>query len=381
MTTTISTFVTDMANSTTNDTSDDANVSDSTLTEAPYNMWADPDNYVEHRIAVALWKYLCPVVILIGVVGSVLTIMVMQGTGMKRTTPSVYLTFLATADALTLLTGALRHWINYSWEIDIRDLMAWICKTHHFVLYLCIHLSGWLLVAVSIDRVITVYLPLQARFISTKRNALIISTTMVIILGAINSHWFLTYSVSFNYGELYCQFQPIFEDSFDLRVWMWVDLALSSALPFLILIVSNIMISVQLARVSKQRNEMGSGGNDNSRSMTVMLLSISVVFVCLTLPMAVYLTTQSFSYEYENSQAIWRDEMTYAIVSNIAYINNAINFFLYCVSGSKFRGELAKLCGKKKSRKANNQSMSVTRMTGVSESRQSVKTVTSELQK
>ncbi len=88
------------------------------------------------------------------------------------------------------------------------------------------------------------------------------------------------------------------------------------------------------------------------RQLTVMLLAVSVAFLLLTLPLFV----RNCIYTLDNPM---RSSHTYALYfflyhfSNKFYMTNnaAINFYLYCITGSKFRQDLVELfgcCGKRK---------------------------------
>ena len=73
-------------------------------------------------------------------------------------------------------------------------------------------------------------------------------------------------------------------------------------------------------------------------NLTAMLLAISFAYLVLTIPIGVRIVTKSIIQSEETRQLTW------AIVNVLRFTNNVIHFFLYCLTGSKFRGELLKIC-------------------------------------
>ena len=73
-------------------------------------------------------------------------------------------------------------------------------------------------------------------------------------------------------------------------------------------------------------------------NLTAMLLAISFAYLVLTIPIGVRIVTKSIIQSEETRQLTW------AIVNVLRFTNNVIHFFLYCLTGSKFRGELLKMC-------------------------------------
>ena len=77
------------------------------------------------------------------------------------------------------------------------------------------------------------------------------------------------------------------------KVWPWVDTIVYSLLPFVIIMVLNILIIRQVLIARRHRNELPFGSmyeqrrpsHEGSTRLTVMLLTISFAFLLTTLPM------------------------------------------------------------------------------------------------
>ena len=79
--------------------------------------------------------------------------------------------------------------------------------------------------------------------------------------------------------------------------------------------------------------------------MTAILICVSVFYVVFSAPVAVYLVYQNSW--LDNAGLVWLGKMQvyWAIASIMSYFNNSMNFFLYCMSGPRFRKELVKMFG------------------------------------
>ena len=105
------------------------------------------------------------------------------------------------------------------------------------------------------------------------------------------------------------------------------------------MILANLAIIYKFL-VAKFRNRNGNTQSTNqalSKSATrgtTMLLTISFTFIVLTGPIVLL-------------NSIWPEEnypyLSLEISIILEYLNHAINGFLYCLSGSRFRNELKKL--------------------------------------
>ena len=73
-----------------------------------------------------------------------------------------------------------------------------------------------------------------------------------------------------------------------------------------------------------------------------MLLATSFTYLILTLPFGIYLMTMPHMRYYYSSrdEYVGANRLWHAISTCMIDCNHSINFFLYCISGKKFRDEL-----------------------------------------
>ncbi|CAH1801161.1 unnamed protein product [Owenia fusiformis] len=335
------------------------------ITETMYDyMYEDYEEYIEFKIADILNTYVLFGIIIVGLVGNVTSIVVLRCSSMFLNPPSVYLIALAISDSFALILGGGRVWVISLWDIDIRELHEWVCKIHHVAIYTLLDFSAWLLVALSVDRVITVYMPLRAKLVCTRIRAVIVSLCILITLILINGHYLFTvgyFAVIIDNEVVYESNCYIVEglETFHTEYWFWIDAVFASFLPFTLLMISNITIVVVIIRASQRRRQTmqavsSSSSSDNqTRSLTIMLICLSITFLILTGPVVVFFLLDRLNVDPKEEASYDRvkSHMYSVIVFCLMYTNNAINFILYCVSGKKFRSSLVDVfCGSRRRR-------------------------------
>jgi hypothetical protein len=184
-----------------------------------------------------------------------------------------------------------------------------------------------------------------------------------LIIFGLNTHIFYGFGYSklpvYN-GEGFCE--PLYEGYrvFWGDVYSWIDLAVAFAIPFGFFVVINSVIIYKLRMMRLQRRKMSiikSKSEDSSKKdangVTVMLIMLSVVFfLCLT-PVSVYFIVREYWLKhiaewfcidiYEFFRLFEIHSLVYVIVNIIGYCNASVNFFLYIISGSKYRAEIKAL--------------------------------------
>jgi hypothetical protein len=144
------------------------------------------------------------------------------------------------------------------------------------------------------------------------------------------------------------------------NIWPWIDLLLTSAVPCTSLIVLNTSIIVAIKRAARAQRRMLHGQRRLSKSkavasphsnatpsldknrkhlnqLTIMLVTVSVTMVILTTPNSIFFVSR----HYWESGSSLTSEVAYHVFYHLSVIlvsvNNAVNFFLYFISGQKFR--------------------------------------------
>ena len=319
------------------------------------------DGIPDWEAAVNIWKVIPPILLIIGTFGNVLTIVVLMRRKTRRSSTAIYLTALACSDLMVLYTGLLRQWIKYMYETDVRHLSVVGCKIHVYLVYFGTQMSSWLLVAVTSERFVGVWCPHKVKMGCTPVTAGGVVGVLCFIIGGLNVHWLYgkgDFEYTFRNQTRVAKCASLFDeyDNFLRFHWPWVDLCMFCLVPFTILVIENAAIVIKVIQShAKSRTQVAPSKNGREQKkpsskrsqLTAMLLTINAVFfVCVT-PISIYLIGQTYwieditTWEQYAYMMLW-----WAIVNALMYMNHAINFIMYFLSGTRFRQEVKALfCG------------------------------------
>ena len=260
----------------------------------------------------------------------------------------------------------------FIFQIDVRKLSGASCKIHRFILYFSMDMSAWILGIVTIERFVAVCLPTKHRKIKTVSAALKILAALIVVQVAFNMQVFWTRGD--HYQKVY---DAVTKEELPLHCgytseearyfWTHNQGALSMvwycAIPFMTMLIFNILI-IRRLRSLRDDSALSRGGSELSKtgitkqtnSMTRMLLSVTFYFLLVTVPILIFTMFQSVilykdqykdkkSGEKPDPEKLAQLELADAIMTTIVYINHSINFFLYCLTGRRFRRELRAMCG------------------------------------
>ena len=207
--------------------------------------------------------------------------------------------------------------------------------------------STWLILAMTFERFYSIIRPHKAASFNTVKKAKITIVCIFVFFTIFNiPHSFLS-----DVDGMRCV--PWGKATHLIgKFHFYSEMTIAFILPFIFLLIMNCVIINTLRNRSNIRSEIqGQGQNEGQTSkakssenqITVTLLVVTFSFLLLTTPfylVFIYLklfgmgsTPRSFATFY----------LIYQIGEKSNYTNNAINFFLYVVSGQKFRTDLFQL--------------------------------------
>lgn len=293
------------------------------------------ETFTETTVSDNLWSSVGIIIIIIGTVGHLLSITVMlTSKSMRVHSSTVYLITMSIVGIISLYTGLLRYiiFIGLSgWEVDIRDNSDVFCKLHMTVTYASLQYFAWLQATVAVDRLISVLFP-HKYLISCKWKVGLITVFVELVLVCLLN---IAVGVSVSKSdEGHCKphNKPFFYGA-----WGYIDLLSYSLIPAFILVICN---SIILRLLNQSKLKVKSNNTAVARSLTVMLMSLNVFFLITTLPVSVVFFLDWGTYG-QRRYAI--TELCWTIFSLLQYAGSACTFFVYCITGSKFREELRKL--------------------------------------
>ncbi|KAK7116023.1 probable G-protein coupled receptor 139 [Littorina saxatilis] len=325
--------------------------------------------YPDYRIAQDLGLYGCSVQIAVGTITNLLTIAVMTRRTMMASTTCFYFALLAVGDLMVLYFASLRRLLyvaNDHTDIYMKTEIA--CRVMDFLTYLSYDLCSWILTAMTVDRFVAIRYPLKAAIVCTIRNAIIAIVIITLACIAKNLHFIFTFERT--EGET-CLPRDRHIDFYD-DVWPWIDAAFYSFIPFSLLIFFNCII-IHCHRVALKRKRslhacgsvttatQGSRLAGFNQRLTAMLLVVSFTFMAMTAPKVILIIIREDYFEFFppeggiNIEVVARYSLVSAVFNFLMWTNHTINFFLYCLSGKRFRQELLRMIVQCLHRKRNTQ--------------------------
>ena len=294
-------------------------------------------------------KLLYPFFILFGTFGNVMIIVIHKRTAL---TSSMYVFFLtlAASDLMLLYVTCFDAWVILTFELDISAQNDTLCKLVLFLLYVLGVMSAWTLVAMTAQRAVCVLFPHRANVLCTVGKSKAIVVFMVLFIVVIHTHILYGMHVGMQDGRRRCVLHKYYEPFFQ-EIWSWVDMLIFSLLPWLCLAVSNSLLVWKLRlSLSEAKLSLGSGQADriNDRkkkatSISITLIAVSTAFLVLTFPMSCYQLINFVFWITTGSVSVLRSLRVFYYIHQISfplrYANSCINFYIYCLTGSKFRRE------------------------------------------
>ena len=248
------------------------------------------------------------------------------------------------------------------------SLSPWICSSWFFINHSAKTISGWTLVAVPMERTLLVYWPLKARTITARKYTFAVTVSICFFCSIIYIHYFGSYGRKYEVidGEkVLTATCTVNAEGEVLSYYMtyirpYQDLLIRSAIPFLFLLVCNILIIARLAHQQKtKRAKMKSTDEETNKrkeaqmkSITAMLLAISFTHLICIAPMQImYIVDGSDPFGWTITEQ-WQAEVAlrWGFAISVYYLNHAINCILYIVSSSEFRKDVLQLWIKVKKR-------------------------------
>ena len=306
------------------------------------------ESYTIFKIGKFIDIYWYPVVISVGVVGNTLSFLVMIKLSNRKMSTCIYMA------AISINDNIMMYMICHEYLIAIVQIRKWYqleCKFLAFLALFALQNCTFLVVAMTLDKYIAVKWPHRAATYSTPQRAKMITVGVYVCVFIYNiPHFFLSSVIGgqcFNFG-----ISSVFS-----KVYSWFSFVLNAVIPFTMLIYMNFVI-VKAVRKSRKmfrpndktiRKGKGEGLGARERTMknaenqlTMMLLLVTTLFLILLCPTYFRFIYVSFS-KRDTPLGYVKSMFLFQITALLYISNSGINFFLYCISGKKFRNDLKEL--------------------------------------
>ena len=306
------------------------------------------ESYTIFKIANFIIMYWLPVLIPIGLIGNVLSFLVMTKPNNRKMSTCVYMASLSINDNILMLLCLHYYLVS---AVQIHTWHSFECKLHAFAALFALQNGTFQVLAMTVDKYIAIKWPHKAAIYSTARRAKVITVSVSICVCIYNIPHFFP-SIAIRYP---CIGYAI--NGAITKVYTWFTFVLNAIIPFTMLIYMNCVI-VNAVRNShvffKANNETTNKGRDQGietrrktmksaeKHLVIMLLWVTILFLILLCPTYfrfIYLVFAKRDTPFKYAQSMLFSEIT----SELYVSNSGINFFLYCISGQKFRNDLREI--------------------------------------
>ena len=317
-------------------------------TEEVSDFFEEVETHMTYQIALYINQYWFPILVPVGLVGNTLSFLVMIQPHNRKMSTCIYMAAISINDNFMMLL-ALHHWLitvvnKYHWYL-------WVCKSLAYMVMFSLQSSTYLVLAMTLDKYIAIVWPHKAATYSTPRRARFICLGVILCA--------LCYNVPhlFAIGLVRGMCATYVFGGLKAKIYSWINFVINFIIPFSLLIHMNyaivkavrnsrIMFSSNTAIISpktklgmdRRRRTMNSAENQ----LTIMLLLVTILFLILLFPTYIRFIYSTFvgrdtPSKYATSSLML--EITYKLYNT----NSGINFFLYCISGERFRNDLRKI--------------------------------------
>ncbi|XP_046371044.1 rhodopsin-like [Haliotis rufescens] len=330
------------------------------MTDAtPITMVTDHENFTVHTnvttfiypaeyyklnaLITFLNTYYIWIIFAFGFPGNTLSLFVifrMSKTGL--TTSLFYVAVLSSVDNITIILKIIENQTRQM-KMSIDETG---CQFLFFFGLTCAASANWTLIVISAERFTAVALPFKVALVWSLKRAVVIIVGVVVFLCFIHSHIFITVT---HYEHYTCTVKERFHKY--LMIWFFISASVFAFIPAGFLIVLNALTVLIMRRSTTRRQIMTSAyghvhraARRQERHITVMLVALAIGFLVLNIPRCVYVIAYNYICSSdEDVMCSTRRGFVNILTTQIADSNHAINFYLYFMTGRKFRAQTLKL--------------------------------------
>ena len=270
---------------------------------------------------------------------------------------------MALGDLVLLIIGIPSGWLQSMGIVVYDEISPMTCKIDKFCKYSFADSAIWIIVLFMVDRCVAICNPLKKSSFFIPQSTKYCSCAALMLAFAKNLHVFwtrgaqyqhilLSYSVLINGTSVNqtvttstienCGYPtPAYAD-FENFVRPWIALVLTNIIPCILISIFNVFIvraMIQMKKAPAIQDKEMEKRNRNVFQTAAMCLAGSVSFlVCIT-PTIVLTVGKIHWTTYSNPGY----NIAKAFNNVFFYVNYSINFFLYCLTGRKFRNTFLQL--------------------------------------
>ncbi len=189
-------------------------------------------------------------------------------------------------------------------------------------------------------------MPYRYKTLYTKKRAVISVIVLTVVIALIDIYNLVIYRLD-NIGQCALFQHTDWDIHFGIYIYPYIRLMKRCIVPFTIIIICNVILIYCLKRAERHRDEMSASNSDSERNslgeLTLMLIAVSFTYLVLTLPTNIMDPVSNVLWDPFSRKREAQIHLFIQICIFLDECNAAVNVLLYCVSGSTFRNEAARL--------------------------------------
>ena len=278
--------------------------------------------------------YVPPLLILLSFVTNVLVIQIYKRNKFKKINARNFWRLLSLIDIICSLQ-ILKHFTRSAFNYDIMLISALSCKVFVFLSHTGA-VSAWLHVYISMERFCSIVSPHVSKLLQTKSA----QTRICFSIFAFN---IVFYSQHFIYTDIIttnksidnltyssCNAKALYKEA--VYVFNWLDLLISTVVPFVIMFFCSIVLICSIWRTRKRvyLNQSPQAKRRLKRDMrfSVNTVLLDFMFIALNLPISVHILIDGDL------------GFVFSITDDLYYLSYTVNFLIFFAVNSLFRHEL-----------------------------------------
>lgn len=285
--------------------------------------------------------YVPPVLIFIGTFGNVLVLLTLRQRNLNRLSVCVYFAAYAIGNLLMLYLTIGTEWMSHILEKpSITSLADWICRLWQFLEKVITFAGIWFVVAMTIDRHISIWHPEKADAMCTKFMAKFAVISIIVGLVVISIHAMWIYELMPT--GCYMLYMP---NDLHVLIWPWLSASCYSFIPMTLLFLFDIilLLGICLKHPLKQRQN-----HDNTPvDITYLTLALSMLFFLLSAP-ATVINIVDYNIPpawVKDSDLMFQLNIARLIGQLMLLLNPGIFFFVCMIVSSTMRREMFNMIG------------------------------------
>ena len=300
--------------------------------------------------------------------GNTLSTAVMTMKHNRHLSTCTYMMAISINDNIVMLI-LLYQWLLKNTEIQI--LTDLVCKILGSSLFIFVYNGTYQVMLMTFDKCFAIILPHKSLSFCTPQRARLLLLIAFITMVIFNSpHFYLTKFVISDCSAYAIKGKLV-------TVYLYLSFIVTSIVPFLSLVIMNFII-IRAVKKSRQLRHQNTDSNNTDfkkgkqveNQLTIMCIVIAATFVTLFLPSYIRFIVYQVIVPTSSPKTFAGFYFFVHVSFRLYATNYGLHFFLYLLSGTKFRNDLRKLLGfkdKKKNRPGYHGDLSVnTSQTSVS---------------